>query len=300
MTIPAFLLILTSAFIHAGWNILGKRSGSSLPFFVAAVALGTLLASPILLLYSRVLSTFTPGVWAYLILTGAFQAFYYLALGAAYQSGEISLTYPLARSLPVLLVAIFNLLVGAVFGWVALSGMLLVCVGGLVLPQPRLSEWRLNAYLNWPTLWALAAALCTAGYSLVDDAALRLARQSSTAAIPAHELALVYAVLEGFSIMVWLACLLGFSRRGRQSLRASLRQPTRPVLLAGVGMTTAYILVLLAMGLAANVSYIVAFRQIGILFGALAGVAFLGEARRPAKLLGVSLMVTGLILVGIG
>lgn len=300
MTIPAFLLILLSAAIHAGWNILGKRSRSTLPFFVASNFLGSLMMVPILLIYGRALGGFSPAVWGHLVLTGAFQAFYLFALGAAYQSGEISLIYPLARSLPVLLVAAVNLLAGETVGWLALTGMLLVTVGGLLLPQQRLSEWRLGAYLNWPTLWAVVAALCTAGYSLVDDAALRLARQSIGSVTPAHEVALVYAVVEGFSIVAWLTVVLGITQKGRQSLRASVHQPFGYALTAGIFMAFGYTLVLIAMGIAKNVSYIVAFRQLGILFGALAGVAFLGEAKYPAKFLGVGLMTIGLILVGLG
>lgn len=299
MTIPALLLILVSALIHAGWNLLGKRSGATLPFFIAAIALGVLLFSPALALNTRPLAAFSPPVWGLLALTGLFQAAYYLALGAAYQTGEISLTYPLARSLPVILVALFSLLFGKALHWLALLGILLVSLGGLVLPRRRLSEWRLSEYRNWPVAWAVAAAVCTAGYSLVDDAALRLARQSPVA-IPAHEVALAYAILEGLSILLWMLILLGFSERGRQTLRASLRQPLRPALLAGIGMNTAYLLVLIAMGLAQNISYIVAFRQVGIVFGALGGIAFLSEPAHPPKFLGIGLMTAGLILVGIG
>lgn len=299
MTLPAIVLILISALIHAGWNLLGKRSGSSLPFFIAAVALGALVTAPACLLYSRAFAAFTPAVWGLLLLTGLVQALYYFALGAAYQSGDISLTYPLARSLPVLLVVFANSLVGKTVGWVALLGMLLVSLGGLILPRKRLSGWHLGDYLNWPIAWAVAAAACTAGYSLVDDAALRIARQY-LGIVPAHELALVYGALEGFSILVWFFSLLAISPGGRQTLRATLRQSPRPVFLAGIGMTSAYILVLIAMGLARNVSYVVAFRQIGIVFGALGGMAFLGEPRSPARFLGVGLMTAGLVLVGLG
>jgi uncharacterized membrane protein len=54
------------------------------------------------------------------------------------------------------------------------------------------------------------------------------------------------------------------------------------------------------MSLAENVGYIVAFRQFSILFGALAGMTFLGESRHAPKFAGITLMAAGLVLVGLG
>lgn len=93
----------------------GKRSRASLAFFVACIGMGALAITPVLFLFPEVLAAFSAPIWGLLILTGAFQAIYYLGLGRASQEGEISITYPLARSLPVILVALFTLLAGGRF-----------------------------------------------------------------------------------------------------------------------------------------------------------------------------------------
>ena len=77
--------------------------------------------------------------FALLVLTGVFQAVYYLGLSGAYRTGHISIAYPLVRSLPVVLVAIANLLLGRSqqLSVQALFGMLLITLGGLLLWRRR-------------------------------------------------------------------------------------------------------------------------------------------------------------------
>ena len=61
-------------------------------------------------------------------------------------------------------------------GGLALVGMALVVLGGLMLPLHRFGDVRLSRYLAPATILALLAAMGTAGYSVVDDAALRILR----------------------------------------------------------------------------------------------------------------------------
>ncbi len=70
--------------------------------------------------------------------------------------------------------------------------------------------------------------------------------------------------------------------------------------LTGAGIFGAYVLVLLAMSLVSNVSYVVAFRQLSIPLGAVLGVLVLKEPRYPTKFVGVAIMFVGLVLVGTG
>jgi multidrug transporter EmrE-like cation transporter len=82
--------------------------------------------------------------------------------------------------------------------------------------------------------------------------------------------------------------------------RSLKRQRVGQAALAGVGIYLAYVLVLLAMAGSRNVSHVVAFRQLGIVWGTLLGIVVLREPRSGPKLVGVGLLVVGLVLVGIG
>ena len=106
MTSTAIILLLVSAATHAAWNLLSKREHPSAAFFLVANTAGCLLLAPIALVNWRAVRQFPPEVWAILPATGLCQAVYYYGLAGAYRHGEISIAYPLARSVPVVLVTL--------------------------------------------------------------------------------------------------------------------------------------------------------------------------------------------------
>jgi uncharacterized membrane protein len=304
VTLVSGLLILISAVIHAGWNLLSKRTDPSMTFFLAANILGNLCLAPALLLYGPIIQYFPKETIAWLALTGIFQAVYYLGLSGAYRIGHISIAYPLARSLPVVLVAVANLMLGRSqqLSVQALLGMLLITLGGILLPLRQWSDWRLRTYLSWSAFWALVAALGTVGYSIIDDHALRVIRNAVDGISTSSSLqaTIVYSVLEGFSITFWLFLTILTRSQGRVAFTNSLRKHGLQSAAAGFAMVLAYTLVLIAMGFARNVSYVVAFRQVSILLGAVAGVFLLKEPAYPAKFVGVGAMFLGLVLTATG
>ena len=77
MTFVGVGLILASALIHVGWNLLGKRQDPSAAFLLVANTLGFLCLTPALVMFRNELAAFPAIVWLGLILTGMFQALYY-------------------------------------------------------------------------------------------------------------------------------------------------------------------------------------------------------------------------------
>ncbi len=302
MTLTAVVLILISACTHVGWNLVGKRNHPSAAFFVLASGLGLLWLAPSLLLFGRALPHFPLQVWGWLIATGFFQALYYGALAGAYRTGDMSIAYPLARSTPVVLVTVFNLLLGrsGQVGVLALGGILLIVLGGLLLPLRRLSDVNRTTYLQPSTLLALLAALGTTGYSLIDDHALRVLRAAPGLPVDGAAATVLFAFWEAVTSCLWLALFVLASARGRADLGRAWQTQRRPAALAGFGIYFTYTLVLVAMGFVRNVSYVVAFRQLSIPLGALVGVWVLQEPKYTLKWAGVGIMFAGLVLVGLG
>ena len=70
--------------------------------------------------------------------------------------------------------------------------------------------------------------------------------------------------------------------------------------MAGVFISLAYGLVLLAMCHVTNVSFVQAFRQMSLPLGVLAGILFLKESCTAGKIAGTALIVGGLIAVAFG
>lgn len=302
MSTTAILLILLSAGIHVSWNLVGKRSASSVAFFWLARFFSLLLVLPVLLIYGGKIFRIPGPVWILLAATGFFEALYYASLAKAYRHGEMSIAYPLVRAFPILFVAAATTLLGRGerISPLSLAGMLLVFTGCIVLPLENLARVRLQDYINMAVLLSLLAAMGTAGYSMVDDQALRLLRELPQTRLPALDAALIYSFWQTLSEVIFLLPLCLLTRRKRLELVEIVRTSSRSAFWMGMGMYAGYILVLVAMAFARDISYVVAFRQTSIPLGTLVGVLLLKERAYPLKFIGSVVIFVGLVMVGLG
>jgi len=69
-------------------------------------------------------------------------------------------------------------------------------------------------------------------------------------------------------------------------------------LIIAILQNVAYLLVLLALQMS-KVSYVVAFRQVGALFGAGMGILFLKESYWKTRMIGAFILTLGLVLIGL-
>jgi drug/metabolite transporter (DMT)-like permease len=299
----AILLIVTSAVLHAGWNFVSKRGNPSLAFFALTAVSGFLLTTPLLLRYGATISQIPLVLWLTILATGVAQLIYFFGLAGAYQRGDISLAYPLARALPVLFVALISLLLGhrEDLTTVGLVGMGLITLGCVLLPLKQFGEIRPYHYFDMVYLMAAIAAVGTTAYTLLDDYTLRNLRDLFGQQLPAHEITLLFVPLQTASTALMLGLgtmLIKHERRQFFSLikdRALLRSS----LLTGFVIIAAYGLVLASMAYVTNVSYVAAFRQLSIPIGALLGLTLQQEPRYRPKLIGIAVVSVGLILVGV-
>ena len=199
-------------------------------------------------------------------------------------------------------VAIISILIGrgSQISSQGLVGMLLIAGGSFLLPMTHFTDLRLKNYLNLTSLFALLTAFCTAGYSLIDDQALRILRQAPGMPLNTFAISTLYSLLEGLSCSIWLILFILINHEERQRLKSFYRNSLGQSFLVGTFIILAYTLVLISMAFVSNVSYVVAFRQLSIIIGALLGVIFLKEASHPPKFTGLIIMFIGLVLVGTG
>lgn len=302
LSLTAIVLILISVTLHTGWNFFSKRRQPNPAMFLVANTIGALPLLPVVFLYYRALPYFPAQVWWMAIATGFFQAGYYVGLAGAYRSGDLSVAYPLVRTLPILFVTGITFLLGRgeqlslLYG----VGVVMIIAGIFLLPMQRFGGINWRNYWNLTCLFALFAACGTAGYSMLDDTALRVLR--STPGIPYGkvELTLMYTVLSALCSSAWLAVYVLARRIDRAELRHTLQNGMWEIFGIGVVIYAAYTLVLIAMNYATNVSYVVTFRQLSIPLGAALGMVILDEPRYPPKMAGIALTFAGLVLVGLG
>lgn len=296
MTPAAGLLLLLSAITHAGWNFLSKKDHPTLAYYLVANTIGALLILPFLVLYASKVFLIQGRVWQCVNISGFCLAAYMAALAKAYRSGDISIAYPIARSLPAVVVtaAASGLGMGRGVGGIFRLGVAMIVAGCTLLPLKDRRQLRPSNYCNGSAALALLAAIFIAAYTLVDYQALEWMRVSSGGRMSKLEATLIYMVLEALSASVWKAALVACSRRERLALKEVLAGFKKSAAVTGIGIYLTYGLVLLSMNYVDNVSYVAAVRLLSIPLGAAGGILFLGEPLYRMKLVGLVLIVCGL------
>ena len=280
MSPEALGLVLAAGLVHASWNLILKRSEDPLVVGAASVAAGALLFLPVLIQGMPI----PRAVWPYVLTSGLVMVAYYAVLGHAYRRGDFSLVYPVARgSAPALIALWAALFLGERPSPRGLAGIGLILLGLIVLGGGplwiRRRDWKVLAPGLIP---AFFVAFLISVYSVVDGAGVRLWE-------PAPYVVLTFAVGGGIMITgLWLQD----SGRVRRVLRSSW-----PAVLAIAGLTLlAYSMVLKAYQIA-PISYAGAAREIGIVFGAMAGWLLLGERFGGLRTAGAVLVFAGIGLL---
>ncbi len=291
------MLLVCSASLHAAWNLVSKRAVPSRTYFMLSDGAAVLLLLPLLLAYSGAVVSFPRSLWILLAGTGICQAIYYSGLAAAYRRADLSVVYPLARSSSAIFTLAISLLLGRrdEIGTAVFAAVLLILAGSYFLP--RHSFGRVPNFPRAGLAWALLAAAGTAGYSILDDSALRRLTETPMD-LSYASLVIVYGTLEGISTISWLFLSLA-TKGGFGNILPLLRDRKTEIIFTGLATYSSYLLVLAAMPLSANVSYVVAFRQLSIPLSVGAGIFLLREPAPMPRLLGAAAMLAGVLLLGL-
>ncbi|MCI0519690.1 MAG: EamA family transporter, partial [Chloroflexi bacterium] len=232
--------------------------------------------------------TMTPIVWWCVIGSGTCAAVYLFALARAYESSDFTIVYPVARSLPVIFVAVIDVLRGRYLtplGWVGIS---LVVIGCVLVPLRSLKAFKLSNYFNRASLWMLLAAMGTVGYTFLDKMAAEVVQQGPDSA--ARYGVFYFAI----SFVPYTIFLRAFGYQGSKNTA----QDWRLAVIAALFGFGAYWLVLWVYQLTPNASYVVAFRQFSIVIGAIVAFIVYKEAGVKVRLTGAALITSGLVLIG--
>ena len=302
MTITATILLIISAFTHAGWNLISKKEYPTQAFYLLANTIGVFCILPLLFVYRDLIYFIPSSVWIFMLISGFFLAVYLATLAGAYRAGDISIAYPLIRSLPVIFVFIATLVLGKgheVSG-LLIAGLILIAAGCIVLPLKSFGDFQFKAYQNLCCFLAILSALGVAGYTIVDDEALRQLRASSNMPLNPVAGTLVYMVLEGISCSIWQGILVLCDSREKDNIRTVFKSGKRAAAITGIGIYITWGLVLVSMNYVVNESYVAAFRQLSIPLGAIFGMTLLKEPRYWPKKAGIAAIFIGLVLAGFG
>lgn len=299
MGVEAIILVLVSVSMHATWNFLSKKSTSSAAFFCISSFTAALCWSWALVVYGMPADSLQLKglcLWGCSLL---FETIYFVGLFNAYSRVDMSLAYPVARALPVLLVAGVTAMIYPgryPNGW-GLFGLFVVCCGCLLMPLKKFSDFSFKNYFNKAMLFIVLAAIGTTGYTINDSVLVKICASS-----PGHN-SLTAAYLVSFVINFGLGCTMAliviFRKKERENfklLTSSFRAAFYPAM-AGILSSLAYLLILLAMLRTTQLSFLQAFRQMSLPIGLMLGIFILKEPAYRPKLAGCAMIVTGLVVI---
>jgi drug/metabolite transporter (DMT)-like permease len=270
--LEATLLALGAAVLHAGWNLILKRSDERVVIAWGFYLCGGLIMLPVLPFVE------IPGGSAlpYLGISSLVHVAYIFALSSAYHHGDFSLSYPLARG----------------------GGALLAAIGGVAFLGDDLSSW------SWLAIAVVVAGLASlvrpgAGRTALLFAGLTAVTIGIYTTLDAKGARLSsgfgYAILMGLAAGVWVSaigCYLGYGTRFVQGVR----RDWKTMAIGGVASTLAYSMVLAGARLA-PVGYVAALRESSVVLGAAAGWLVLNERFGRARLVSAGVVATGLVLL---
>jgi uncharacterized membrane protein len=131
LSVLALTLVLFSAFVHASWNFLMKKSGGGPGLLTAASALSLAIYAPLVAVVAWVQGYVPhPAHFALMLGSGMIHTAYFLLLDRAYRSGgDLSIVYPLARAPgPLLTIVVAVLVLGERPSAIAIGGAILIGV----------------------------------------------------------------------------------------------------------------------------------------------------------------------------
>ncbi len=285
MSVLALALVVASAFIHASWNFLLKRSGGG-PGLIALASLLSLVIYLPLAAGAAWHAGWTPEPvhFALMFTSGMVHTAYFLMLDRAYRAGgDLSIVYPLARATgPLLTIAFAIAFLGERPGPTAIAGALLIGASAILLAGNPFAQARSHA--REAVGFALLTGFTIAVYTLLDK------RSVAAFLIPP----LVYDW--GCNFFRSLVLVPFTQRRWPGSIGQAWRERRGTVVAIALLSPLSYILVLTAM-VFTPVSLVAPAREVSILFAALMGAHFLKEGdllRRLVAAAGMALGVAGL------
>ena len=278
MSAFVFFAVLAAALLHASWNALIKSGGNKFTSMLIMTVLQGAFGGVIALFSALPASE----VWPWLLISGLFHSGYKLFLSYAYEQGDLSRVYPIARgAAPMIVLALSGFLLSDLLDTLEVFGVLILGLGILFMARGAFANGESRRLVPF----ALGSALMTAGYSIVDGLGARVAGDA----------ALYVAWMFFLDALIFTPVCVAL--RGRGVLRSE-RQDWSIGAGAAAGSYAAYAIVVWAMT-QAPIALVTALRETSILFAVLIGWWIMGDKMDRGKAVGASLIVIGVALTRI-
>ncbi|WP_099159696.1 EamA family transporter [Virgibacillus ndiopensis] len=285
MSLLALSLIILSAFMHATWNYLAKRSGGGFAFVWLYLAVSIIVYAPFVIAMF-IITTIHLG-WVeigFIVGSAIIHLVYSLTLQKGYKIGDFSLIYPVARGTGPMIVAIAAVFIfDESLSIIGIIGILLI-IGSVFAITGGIQAIRKTSTVL-PLVYGLIIGVIISAYTLFDKGAVGV--------ILIPPLLLNYGTFLGQLLFLTPKAL-----RNWEEVKSDWVNHRKEAIGVGILNPLAYILVLSAMTFA-PVSYVAPVREVSILIGTIIGTKLLAEGFGMRRIIAAATMITGIIIVTI-
>lgn len=286
MTGVALGLILIAAIAHATWNLLAKKACGGTAFIWLftgmAVAIWAPAAAWVIVVQKPVIGWLQLG---FVALSAFLQSFYFRFLDKGYETGDMSVVYPISRGTGPLLAAVAGIaFLGERPTWLGILGIGLMAAGVIALTGNPADIIKSDSKSG--VIYALLCGVSIASYTICDKVAV------SRIMVPP-------LLMEWGTNLTRFIMLTPYILKHRGEVVEQWKVNWTNAVGIGILCPLAYTLVLTAMILS-PVSYIAPAREISILIGSIMGTRLLSEKQSILKIIGSGAMLIGLLVMSLG
>ncbi|MEQ8733958.1 MAG: DMT family transporter [Rhodospirillaceae bacterium] len=274
----ATILILTSAVFHAVSNALVKAGGDKLAIRAISMAMFAIVALPVVFFVPLP----TAPVWGLLMASVTVNMIYHVCVVNAYRYGDLSLVYPVMRGIAPVLTGLGAYLVLAEdLSLFQFAGLVVLSLGIFAFALERRSAVTLLSSKGPALAFAMVSGICIALYTLIDATGVRTV-----------DVALTY--------IAWIFLLdgtlfpIGAALWRRRTLVAVIQENTRAGFYSGGLGVISYTLALYALRLG-QTAEVAALRETSVVFAAMLGAMFMGEAFGKRRIAAAAVIAIGAI-----
>jgi drug/metabolite transporter (DMT)-like permease len=266
--LAATLLALAAAVLHAGWNLWVKQSEDRWLALWGQMTCAGIMCAVVLATLGGAHNI----AWWPLVASAVVHSFYVVFLARAYNLGDFSITYPIARGTGALLAAVG----GVVFLSDTLTPLMLLGIAIAVLGILLLAGPADNSHVRA----ALMVSATIGAYSVIDSYG---SRQMGGNLYP-----LLLFIGAGITLSTY-----GIATGRRHDMAIALTSTWKRFCIAGVASVATYWMVLIAVQ-KAPVGYVTALRESSVVIVALVGTRYLGEKDMKRRVFAACIVVAGL------
>lgn len=278
MPVWIFIIVVMVSFFHAWWNVrLKKMPINRSAFLIMSWLLFGVIATPVSLFFVDKQPEWD---WLFFIIaSGIAQALYLLALSWAYSISDISQVFPISRGTAVGLTTAVLFLMGAsdvsLLGWVG--------VGAIVLGAMSMGHVDLKSSSGKKGLLAsLAIAIIVCFYSVLDT-------------FGAQKIPVIFYVII-MNITGSLFALPFIFRKRKSDIALAFKHYKWEGFWVGFAGSAVYLVILWTFQYATP-AYVLALREVSIVFAVLLGWFSLKESISLSKVIGISFIVLGIVCI---